>query len=330
MPGSSGFRPTSVMTWPRCRAEFRANGAIALTGTFNSTPYHRGGRRRQPYPTVARMGRREIRDAGPEWRPPFASRPVSGRLRERRSTRAGLCLLGLQPLRRLFDTDDEAVVLAVRHRFDAVARGEIEGDRVAVNAAQRDGDLMLYSDDDSGLLKPTPLTEVRYADDVDPSAPQRIWVCHTTVALGYWQRPEAQADGFRDGWFSPGDMFLRTADGRLEFTGRNDDMLKIAGQWVSTLWVEQALAAACGETIQQIAAVGVTTADGLTALAALAVAAPGRDAEARRRIADGIAAMPGHRRPRWVHWLNTLPLTATGKLQRGRLRALHESALAPG
>ena len=187
--------------------------------------------------------------------------------------------------------------------------------------------LMLYSDDDSGLMRATPLTDVRFGDDVDPIAPQRVWVRHTTVALGYWNRPEAQADGFSEGWFSPGDMFLRHDDGRLEFTGRNDDMLKIAGQWVSTLWVEQALAAACGESIQQIASVGVSSADGLTALAVLAVAAPEREDEARRRMEEGIARLPGHRRPRWVHWFDTLPLTATGKLQRGRLRALHESMI---
>ncbi|NMG77523.1 AMP-binding protein [Aromatoleum diolicum] len=187
--------------------------------------------------------------------------------------------------------------------------------------------LMLYSDEESGLMRPTPLTDVRYAPGVDPDVPQRVWVRHTTVALGYWKRPEAQADGFCDGWFSPGDMFLRHADGQLEYTGRNDDMLKIAGQWVSTLWVEQSLAAACGETLHQIASVGVSTADGLTALAVLAVAMPGQSAEACRRMEAGIAALPGHRRPRWVHWLDALPLTATGKLQRGRLRALHEDLM---
>lgn len=188
--------------------------------------------------------------------------------------------------------------------------------------------LMLYGDDDSGLMRPTPLTQVRYADDADPLSPQRIWVSHTVVARGYWNRPEAEADGFRDGWFSPGDMFLRHDDGRLEYTGRNDDMLKIAGQWVSTLWVEQALTAACGDALHQIASVGVASADGLTALAVLAVAAPDREREAQRRMDDGIGQLPGHRRPRWVHWLEELPLTPTGKLQRGRLRALHEQLTA--
>jgi acyl-coenzyme A synthetase/AMP-(fatty) acid ligase len=105
-------------------------------------------------------------------------------------------------------------------------------------------------------------------------------------------------------------------------------MLKIAGQWVSTLWVEQALSATCGDSLQQIASVGVTTDDGLTALAVLAVASPGSEALAVERVQEGINGLPGHRRPRWVHWLNALPLTPTGKLQRGQLRRLHEEAVA--
>lgn len=188
--------------------------------------------------------------------------------------------------------------------------------------------LMLYSDEDSGMLKPTPLTEIAYAEGVDPTVPQRVWIRHSAIARGYWRRPEAQADSFRaGGWFSPGDMFLRHPHERLEYTGRNDDMLKIAGQWVSTLWVEQKLAPACGDAVQQLATVGVPNEEGLTALAVLAVATPGRRSEAERRLAAGLETLPRHRRPRWVHWVEALPLTATGKLQRSSLRALHAQAL---
>jgi acyl-coenzyme A synthetase/AMP-(fatty) acid ligase len=182
--------------------------------------------------------------------------------------------------------------------------------------------LMLYCDNDDGRLTPTPLTEVRY-EPLPPELPQRVWVRHPAVARGYWQRPKEQADGFRDGWFSPGDMFLRH-DGWLEFTGRNDDMLKIAGQWVSTQWVEQALRAACGDSVQALAAVGVKSEDGLTAIAAFLVATPNQEEAARNHLSNAIDSLPGHKRPRWVHWVETLPLTATGKLQRARLAALHE------
>jgi acyl-coenzyme A synthetase/AMP-(fatty) acid ligase len=189
--------------------------------------------------------------------------------------------------------------------------------------------LALYCDDDTGLLHPTPLTLVRYADDIEPDIPQRISVRLPTLALGYWRRPEAQADGFHDGWFSPGDMFIRR-DARLEFAGRTDDLLKVAGQWVSTLWIEHALTEAGGDAIDQVAAVGIETPEGLTTIAALAVAVPGREDQARDRIGAGIEKLPKYRRPRWVHWVTELPLTATGKLQRSRLRAAHESALSNG
>jgi acyl-coenzyme A synthetase/AMP-(fatty) acid ligase len=187
--------------------------------------------------------------------------------------------------------------------------------------------LVLYGDDDSGLLRPTPGTALKFAAP-DPKAPQRIWLSSPALAHGYWRRPEAQADGFRDGWFSPGDIFLRHDDGRLEFAGRSDDMLKVSGQWVSTLWIEHALAEACGDAIEQVAAVGTPTGDGLVAIAVLAVAAPGRDNDARARLAAGIEGLPRYRRPAWVHWLPALPQTATGKLQRSRLHDTHLDALA--
>jgi acyl-coenzyme A synthetase/AMP-(fatty) acid ligase len=191
--------------------------------------------------------------------------------------------------------------------------------------------LMLYGDRDDGTFAPTPLTQVCYPEPGESGqaqAPERIRIHNTTVALGYWRRPQEQADGFADGWFSPCDLFLRHADGRLEFTGRNDDMMKIAGQWVSTVWVEQALAEACGGSIQQIAAVSVTADDGLAALSVLGVAQPGQTELARQRLAAGIEALPKHRRPRWVHWVEALPMTYTGKVQRSRLRQLHEVAVA--
>ena len=188
--------------------------------------------------------------------------------------------------------------------------------------------LMLYSDDDSGLLQTTPQTQLRFASDADPDRPQRIWLRSSTVAIGYWKRPQAQADGFDKGWYCPGDMFLRRPEGQLEFAGRTDDMLKISGRWVSTLWVEQAITSAAGSSVSQLACVGVLTSEGLTALSLLAVALPGQHELAGQRVDEAIAALPTYRRPHWVHWLDSLPLTATGKLQRSRLVALHAAALA--
>jgi acyl-coenzyme A synthetase/AMP-(fatty) acid ligase len=190
--------------------------------------------------------------------------------------------------------------------------------------------LVLYCTGADTVLSQSPDVDLRPRDSDDHSvgAPGRIWVRHPSVALGYWKRAEAQRDSFETGWFSPGDLFRPAGSTAWEFCGRDDDMLKISGQWVSVLEIEQALIASCAGAVEQVAAVGHTGADGLGAIALFAVAAPGHEAEARARIDTGIAALPKIKRPRLVKWLDELPVTATGKLQRRRLRELYLPAPA--
>jgi acyl-coenzyme A synthetase/AMP-(fatty) acid ligase len=181
--------------------------------------------------------------------------------------------------------------------------------------------LMFHCGDDSGTLALSPRVELRLPDPApEPGAPHRLWLRHPSVALGYWRRPDADREGFRDGWFSPGDLFQRAADGRWTLHGRDDDMLKISGQWVSILEVEQSLAGTCGPSIQELAAVGFRNADGLSSIAVFAVAADGQEEGARGLMQRGIDALPKLKRPREVRWVSELPKTATGKLQRRRLR----------
>lgn len=181
--------------------------------------------------------------------------------------------------------------------------------------------LMGHCGDESGVLTPSPRVELRLPNLApEPGAPHRLWIRHPSVALGYWQRPDADRESFRDGWFSPGDLFQRAADGRWALCGRDDDMLKISGQWVSILEVEQALAGTCGPSVQELAAVGFRNADGLTSIAVFAVAAAGHEEGAQGLMQRGIDALPKLKRPREVRWVQELPKTATGKLQRRRLR----------
>lgn len=182
---------------------------------------------------------------------------------------------------------------------------------------------MLHGSDGSGLLTPAPSVEVRPRDPASPpGTPHRVWLRHPAIALGYWQRPEAERDAFRDGWYSPGDLFLAHPGERLELRGREDDLLKVSGRWVSVLDVEQALAAACGEAVQELAVVGYLDEEGLAALAAFAVAPPGEEAAARASVRAASRAQPRHRRPREVRLVTELPRTATGKLRRAELRGL--------
>ncbi|MBI5922269.1 MAG: AMP-binding protein [Betaproteobacteria bacterium] len=184
--------------------------------------------------------------------------------------------------------------------------------------------LMLYCQDDSGLLRPTPRTEVR--EDIgsaaaDTGLPRRLWLRHPSVAIGYWQRPAEQHD-FSEGWFSPGDMFLPHAENIWEFSGRTDDMLKISGQWVSTIAVDQALLSACGDSVQDLGSAAIQNEQGLTELAVFVVASVGCEEAANARLTAGIAALPGFKRPRRICFVDQLPRTATGKLQRNRLASM--------
>jgi acyl-coenzyme A synthetase/AMP-(fatty) acid ligase len=217
---------------------------------------------------------------------------------------------------RRFVSAGEALPAAVRRGWrDATGVAPVSGYGASETVV-----LAFYCDDDSALLKPSPRLEYRIREGGEGAAPRRLWLRHPSVALGYWQRPDAERDSFTDGWFSPGDLFRRHDDGTLEFCGRDDDMLKISGQWVSILDVEQALLAASAGCVEGLAAVGIDNAEGLASIALFAVAAQGQETQARERIDAGIAALPKLKRPRLVKWVNELPLSATGKLQRRKLK----------
>ena len=218
---------------------------------------------------------------------------------------------------RRFVSAGEALPLAVR-------RGWHEATGVQPVSAYGTSEtifLLFHCSDESGVLTPSPRVEMRLPEPApEAGAPHRLWLRHPSIALGYWRRPDADRDAFSDGWFSPGDLFRRAPDGRWTLCGRDDDMLKISGQWVSILEVEQALASACGARVLELAAVGFRNADGLSSIAVFAVAAAGQEEGARRALQDGVDALPKLKRPREVRWVDELPKTATGKLQRRRLR----------
>jgi acyl-coenzyme A synthetase/AMP-(fatty) acid ligase len=211
----------------------------------------------------------------------------------------------------------EALPLAVRRGWREATGIEI----VSGYGASETIFLFFQCSDDSGVLSVLPRVEMRLPDPApDPGAPHRVWLRHPSVALGYWQRAEATGDAFRDGWFSPGDLFERAPDGHWRLRGRDDDMLKISGQWVSMLEVEQSLAGGCGARVRELAAVGFRNPDGLSSIAVFAVASPGEEESAQRVMQQAIDALPKLKRPREVRWVDELPKTPTGKLQRRRLR----------
>ncbi len=224
---------------------------------------------------------------------------------------------GLAPQLRVvrhFVSAGEKLPAAIRSAWlEATGSGIIDG-----YGTSETNFLMLYDPDGGGVLRPSPRAEVSWRE-APTDKPSRIWIKHPSAAIGYWGRPDATAECFQAGCFSPGDLFLDAGDGRFEIRGRNDDLLKIAGQWVSVEDVDSALMATCGELTKELGTVPYTTADGLSALAVYAVSRDGVREQAAAALDAAIERLPKQRRPRETHWVDALPRTTTGKLQRNKL-----------
>lgn len=151
--------------------------------------------------------------------------------------------------------------------------------------------------------------------DGEDASEGTLWVRGGSTAAGYHDRPEATAVAFRDSWVVTGDRY-RVSDGRYYNLGRDDDMLRVGAQWVSPLEVESVLLS--HPSVAECAVVGRSDADGLHKVCAYVVL---RDATPVSEL-DEICAgrLARHKRPRWIEPLAELPKTATGKVQRFRLR----------
>jgi 3-hydroxybenzoate/4-hydroxybenzoate---CoA ligase len=177
---------------------------------------------------------------------------------------------------------------------------------------------------------PLPEVEVSLRDPAgaEPAAgqPGVLWVRHPAQAGGYRNLPEQTSEQFRDGWFCSRDLFLRDPAGFLVHQGRVDELVKVAGQWVQPGELEEL--AGREAAVAEAACVPVVDADGLERLA-LFVTARDDAAEARRAAAEACERLlPRYKRPKWVRSVAELPRTATGKVQRYKLRELLERELA--
>ena len=157
-----------------------------------------------------------------------------------------------------------------------------------------------------------------------------LWVRTPSLARGYWQRPEATGRAFDGEWFRTGDVYYVDADGHWIHCGRQDDLFKVAGQWVVPADVEAV--ALRHPAVLEAGLVGAEEDSGLVKPYLFVVPreagadAAALAAELRERLAR---EAPAHARPREIIVVPELPRTATGKLQRHRLRD-HLAASHPG
>jgi len=177
----------------------------------------------------------------------------------------------------------------------------------------------------SGL--PVPGYELRITDERGAEMPQGeigdLLVKGGSVTSGYWHKLEATRRALEGEWIRTGDKYYRDAEGVYWYCGRSDDMLKVSGQWVSPAEVEGVLFQ--HPTVLEAAVVGREDESRLIKPKAFVVLKQGYVASTA--LAQQLQTfvrertLP-HKYPRWVEFVTDLPKTATGKIQRYKLRTL--------
>ncbi len=173
--------------------------------------------------------------------------------------------------------------------------------------------------------KPVPGYEAKILDDHGHIVPNgeagELVVRGPSAADGYWNQREKTRKTFRGEWTHTGDTYIRDAEGYFRYQGRSDEMLKVSGVWVSPFEVEEALIS--HQAVLEAAVVGHQDGDGLTKPRAFVILKdPSADTSAltealKAHVKDRIGVW---KYPRWIVFCDTLPKTATGKIQRFRLR----------
>ncbi len=174
--------------------------------------------------------------------------------------------------------------------------------------------------------KPVPGYELKLVDDAgEPTADGEegsLWVRGPSSCVAYWNQREKSLATFHGPWTRTGDRYVRDSDGYYTYAGRSDDMLKVGGIWVSPFEVESALSA--HEAVLEAAVVGHADADGLVKPRAFVVLAEGKTGSDAlvKELQDFVKQkLAPYKYPRWVEIVAELPKTATGKIQRFKLRA---------
>ncbi|MBN9090335.1 MAG: benzoate-CoA ligase family protein [Reyranella sp.] len=174
--------------------------------------------------------------------------------------------------------------------------------------------------------KPVPGYEVKVVDDarqpVKKGESGALWIRAESAAKYYWNKPEKTAETMIDGWLNTGDTYREDPDGYLVYEGRSDDMLKVGGIWCSPIEIESCLIT--HPAVLEAAVIGQADADQLIKPKAIVVLkqAGGGGAALTDELTDLCRkSLAPYKYPRWIEYVAELPKTATGKIQRFKLRA---------
>jgi benzoate-CoA ligase family protein len=173
---------------------------------------------------------------------------------------------------------------------------------------------------------------LRITDDqgreMPPGESGKLWIQGDSTARCYWNKPEATSRTMVDGWLNTGDTYVRDEDGYYHYCGRNDDMLKVGGIWCSPFEIEAKLIE--HPKVLEVAVVGRADDAGLIKPEAYIVLKnPGtaEESTAAELLAFCKRGLAPYKYPRWFHFVEDLPKTATGKIQRFKLRSTEPSPL---
>src|ERR1700731_2950841 len=172
--------------------------------------------------------------------------------------------------------------------------------------------------------RPVPGYRVRLVNEAGTEVPDgevgELLVDAPSAGEGYWNRRSKSRRTFEGHWTRTGDKYIRDADGRYTFCGRSDDMFKVSGIWVSPFEVESALIT--HEAVLEAAVVPEADPEGLLKPKAFVVLRPGANtAGLHELLKEHVKQKIGPwKYPRWIDVVDSLPKTATGKIQRFKLR----------
>jgi len=224
---------------------------------------------------------------------------------------------------RLCTSAGEALPREVGERFQQLWGVEIvdgvgSTEMLHIFLSNRPGDILYGT---SGT--PVPGYEVRLVDEHDEDVADgevgELLVRGPSSADGYWNRRHKSMSTFAGHWTRTGDKYERTPEGRFVYCGRTDDMFKVSGIWVSPFEIEQTLIE--HPSILEAAVVGRPDEKELVKPAAYVVLKPGAEQVDVESLKDFVKERIGMwKYPRWVEIVEDLPKTATGKIQRFKLR----------
>ncbi|EMR04945.1 Long-chain-fatty-acid--CoA ligase [Bhargavaea cecembensis DSE10] len=239
----------------------------------------------------------------------------------------------LDSLETIYSGGDPIISWAIDRLYDLFPKiglvqvyGLTEGTPIAVSLDPSDAKTKGYT-----AGKPMPFTEVKVIDDRGEPLPAgeigEICTKGPAVVSEYWNKPEATAKTFVDGWCHTGDLGVLDAEGFLTISGRKKDMIRSGGENIYPVEVEDVLIR--HDAVQDVAVIGIPDPKYIETVCAVIVTKPGRSVTEKELLEFIEGKLARYKKPRSFVFLDELPRTASGKVQKFRLREEYKHLREP-